>query len=108
VDVRKFAASLSPLDDEERRQLRLDRKDEFTERGRALRRTARRRWRRPAANVSLGAAGAFWAAVRGDPINVALSLARGILGGSPSNANAGACSYILKAQSRFGRIDEDA
>jgi hypothetical protein len=103
-NVRQQVAELGLLAPEERESLLYDRREELADLADELRKTARRQWRRPLANLSLGAAGASWLAAGPlhDPLGGALALATTLLGLTPGQPEATAYSYILTAQRSLG------
>jgi hypothetical protein len=103
--VRRTIIELSPLPPDDRSRLLMDRREELADLADSLRRTARRSWRRPLANVAVGGVGAAWqGAAYHDPIGAALALGAGLLGALGSTpVNAGAYSYLFQASRELAR-----
>jgi hypothetical protein len=104
-DLRRTIAELSPLPPEYRVQLLMDRREELADKADALRKVARRAWKRPLANVAMGAAGAAWqASAYHDPLGAALAFGTGVLGAADGSAvDAGAYSYLFSAYRELAR-----
>ena len=102
-DVRKTAADLSLLGTDQREAAMKDRLESLADTAELLRQASRDRWKKPA-GFGLTLAGAVWAATTGDPwgavvgggLGTALGLAAGEI------ADAGAFSYLFRAQSSLG------
>lgn len=101
LSVRKFALELSCMSKEERELAYEIRQDELNDLANDLRRRARKSWRRPA-SFALSLAGSVLSALT-SPIVEVIRAAGSLAGHERQNGfNAGAYSYLFRAQSRWG------
>jgi hypothetical protein len=96
--LRRFIAEVSASPADGRERLLLDRREELADTADELRRTGRRAWRRPLANVSLGAVGAVLSDTQGSAPAALAALGGGLLGTALPDAEVGAYSYLFAAQ----------
>ena len=103
-DIRNTTRELSLLSTRERETVMSDRLESITDEAELLGQVSRDWWKKPA-SCGIAATGAVWSAATGDLwgaliAGVGLVGAIGLTGGA--TAEAGAFSYLFKAQSRFG------
>lgn len=100
--LRKFVRELSLLEPSQRAEVFHDRQQELDDLAIRLRRTSRERWKKPA-GFAMSAVGAVWSATTLDPWAAIIGTTGGAAlrstAGQP--AEAGAFSYLFRAQDRF-------
>ena len=100
--VRQFVRNLSLTPEPERIRAYEDRQAELDDLAQDLKQTSRKAWKQPA-TFGLTMTGAAWTLATGDPIGALLSAGGALLGGvSSPPREAGAYSYIFRAQRRYG------
>ena len=100
-NVRKFVRELSLLPENDRGQAFEDRQAELDELAQQLKNNARRAWKKPA-SFAMSIAGAVWSALSGNPIGAMFGAGGAIVSAMSGQANeAGAYSYLFRAQSRY-------
>lgn len=99
--VRTFVRELSLMAEPERKQAFDDRQAELDEYAQELKAASRKAWKQPA-TFGLSLTGAAWTFATGDPIGALLGAGGALLGGLSSKQEAGAYSYIFRAQNRLG------
>lgn len=103
IALRQFATELSTLPPQERDAAFQQRQDEISDAAEELRRRARTRWRRPAASVAIGVAGAAWSATKGQWAEAIVSLLGSIAGASAGPQSNSMYSYLFQAQNRLSQ-----
>jgi hypothetical protein len=103
-DIRRFVRELAKSDEASQDEMLADRREELADRADALRRIARKRWRRPLAKFMLGAFGGAWNLAEGNIVGAGTSLGAGLLDLNPDGGNvAGAYSYLFAAHRALAR-----
>jgi hypothetical protein len=98
-DLRAFARELALLEPAARETAFADRREELADAADALRRLARKAWRRPLATFGLGLAGSAVALGAGNPVGAGLTAAGALLGLRRQADPASAYTYLFQAQS---------
>jgi hypothetical protein len=98
-DVRRFASDLAGIPDEGERETQLlARREELSNAGRELQRSARKVFGKNLAAWSLGLGGSWWSLAHGDPIGLALAALPVVAAGTPDTQQVGAYSYLFQIQ----------
>jgi hypothetical protein len=98
-DVRRFATDLAGITDESERETQLlARREELSNAGRELQRSARKAFGKNFAAWSLGLGGSWWSLAHGDPIGLALAALPVVAAAIPDTQNVSAYSYLFQVQ----------
>jgi hypothetical protein len=103
-DVRRFASDLAEITEPEEREARLlDRREELSDAGHELQRSARKAFGKNFAAWSLGLAGSWWSLAHGDPIGLAFAAIPVAAAAIPDTPTVSAYSYIFNVQHQLVR-----
>ena len=101
-DVRRFASDLAEIPDEGDREIALlERRDELSNAGRELQRSARKAFGKNLAAWSLGLGGSWWSLAHGDPIGFALAALPVAAAAVPDKPTVSAYSYVFRVQQQL-------
>jgi hypothetical protein len=101
-DVRRFANDLAEISDEgDRETALLRRRDELSDAGRELQRSARKAFGKNLAAWSLGLGGSWWSLAHGDPIGLALAALLVAAAAVPDRPTVNAYSYLFRVQQQL-------
>ncbi|MEV6305387.1 hypothetical protein AB0M02_38655 [Actinoplanes sp. NPDC051861] len=98
ADLRLFTLELAGMDEHERAAAFVRRREELADAAEDLRRLGHRRWRRPAASIALGCAGAAWYGNKGVWDDSIITFLAGMIGASGPPAFDSAFSYLFAAR----------
>lgn len=102
-DLRRFVRELASLSGPARQEAFADRREELADTADALRRLARRSWRRPLATVGIGLAGSAVSFAVGNPVGGALGGVGALLGFRRQADPASAYTYLFRAREQLHR-----
>ncbi len=101
-DVRRFANDLAEIPDEGDREVALlGRRDELSNAGRELQRSARKAFGKNLAAWSLGLGGSWWSLAHGDPIGFAFAALPAAAAAVPDRPAVSAYSYLFRVQQQL-------